>query len=264
MARGTLTQLVEESETWGPVEWWRFELRSFAAAPGVQQQIGMLGPKGTHREFMRASTLGCLNTLANMAAIVLPVLGAAMSVQWLARGATWDNPLQLVGIFSVIALLLALVGYGYELKRPRAVAMTAHMQITLVHIVPGLVSLFILGTRTEGLWQTGVDGFTGASVWWLLPIALDVLFHVFVLVRGNKPKGGPQNPLENVRWSIQEVDPELISTIVRERDIAIARLAQRQLIDENTAARARALPAGMLAWEMAPEVRSAYFTQDPA
>ena len=253
MSERTLTALVDEVDEWGPIEWWRLELRSFARAATTQRALALLAPKEAVRaEYRRVTAGGCLQSLVYMFMLVAPLVGAAAMLRWMLGGSAFDFPLAFAGVLT----LLSFLGTGWsEIQRrrhPRAVAQSALRTTTLLNIVPGTVSVLIALTAGRDL--------LGDGTWvWIAVIGLDVVIYVAILFRGGKVKGGPSNPHDNVDQSVREIEPAELRDIVADRDSAIELLVARGRIGADAGAEARAAAPGRLALTMAPEAGSNYF-----
>jgi hypothetical protein len=256
MTDRTLTTLVDEVDEWGPLEWWRLELRSFFEAPRVQHTLVLLGPKEAMRaEYRGVSAGSCLQSLSYMFLLVAPAVGAAAMLIWMLSGDSYGFPLAFAGILTLLSL--PVTGWS-ELQRrrfPRAVAASALRSNTLMHVVPGIVTVLIALTAGRELL---VDG-----AWaWIAVILANVVIYVAIFVRGATIKDGPQNPHDNVDQSITEIPAEQLRRIVDERNGAIDRLVAQGKIGAAAGERARQTAPGRLALTMAPEVGSAYYRPD--
>ncbi|WP_395244121.1 hypothetical protein ACGGZK_18665 [Agromyces sp. MMS24-K17] len=254
----TLTALVDGAETWGPLQWWQLELRSFRRAPTAHHALMVLAPKDAVRSERPGITAGsCLQSLAYMFLLVAPFLGAAAMLEWLPGRDSYDFPLAFAGILTLISL--PVTGWS-ELQRhrhPRAVAKSALRSNTLLHIVPGAVTLLI------GL--TAGGDLLDAGAWaWIAVIAIDVAIYLAILMRGNTTAGGPQNPHDNVDQAMTEMPAEQLRDILAERNAAIDRLVERGHIDPAVGAEARATAPGRLALTLAPDAASDYYRPDRA
>jgi hypothetical protein len=254
----TLTSLVDETDEWGPLEWWRLELRSFARAPYAQHTLVMLAPKEAVRaEHPGISAGSCLQSLAYMFLLVAPLVGAAAMLRWVVGGSAFDFPLAFAGVLTLISFLATAWSQYQRFRRPRAVSQAGIRTTSLMHIVPGLFTALVAITAGREL----LDGGTWV---WLVVVLADVVAYAAILIRGATIKGGPQNPHDNVDQSMKEIPPSTLSEILTERDAAIDLLAARGKITPDVAAEARATAPGRLALTVAPEGGSAYYRPDQA
>lgn len=253
-----LTPLVDEATEWGAVEWWRLELRSFDRAPRAQRTLALLGPKGAWtKEYGRPSVGGCLTTLVFLACLVAPVVAAAVMYQWWVED---DDsrviPLVLAGQLMIASLIVTVHGVVVDIRRPRARLMSAVIKVGLVFLAcDAVVVLIVVGAVNGGRFDAARD----PSLWWLLPFVVDAAIHVWSIARGATSEGGPQNPIENLVWTLREIEPEIQQRILRARNDAIIRLHGQEKVDDTTAQRALACDIGHLALTMAPEARSSYY-----
>ncbi|WP_347978300.1 hypothetical protein [Microbacterium sp. ProA8] len=258
MSDRTLTSLVDETDEWGPLEWWRLELRSFARAPYAQHTLVMLAPKEAVRaEHPGISAGSCLQSLAYMFLLVAPLVGAAAMLRWVVGGSAFDFPLAFAGVLTLISFLATAWSQYQRFRRPRAVSQAGIRTTSLMHIVPGLFTALVAITAGREL----LDGGTWV---WLVVVLADVVAYAAILIRGATIKGGPQNPHDNVDQSMKEIPPSTLSEILAERDAAIDLLAARGKITPDVAAEARATAPGRLALTVAPEGGSAYYRPDQA
>lgn len=258
MSERTLEALVDETDEWGPLQWWRLELRSFVEAPRAQHTLVVLAPKEAVRaEHPGVSAGSCLQSLAYMFLLIAPLVGAAAMLRWVVGGSAYDFPLAFAGILTLISL--PITGWSQLQRRrfPRAVARSALISNTLMHVLPGLFTVTIALTAGREL----LDG--GAWVW-VAVIVADVIIYAANFVRGNTIAGGPQNPIDNVDQSITEIPAEQLRQIMADRDGAIDLLLQRGRISAAEAAEARATAPGHLALTLAPEAGSGYYRPDSA
>ncbi|HEY9306985.1 MAG TPA: hypothetical protein VIP82_04195 [Microbacterium sp.] len=258
MSDRTLTSLVDEVDEWGPVDWWRLELRSFVTTPYAQHALVVLAPK----EAVRAEHTGvragsCLQSLAYMFLLVAPLVGAAAMLRWVAGGSAFDFPLAFAGVLTLISFLATAWSEYQRFRHPRAVSQSGIRTTTLMHIVPGLFTALIAITAGREL--------LGDGTWvWLVVILADVVVYAAILVRGVTIKDGPQNPHDNVDQSVKEIPPSTLSGIMAERDAAIDLLVARGKITADVGAEARATAPGWLALTLAPQAGSAYYRPDQA
>ena len=258
MSDRTLTSLVDEADEWGPLEWWRLELRSFVRAPYAQHTLVMLAPKDAVRaEHPGISAGSCLQSLAYMFLLVAPLVGAAAMLRWVVGGSAFDFPLAFAGVLTLISFLATAWSQYQRFRRPRAVSQAGIRTTSLMHIVPGLFTALVAITAGREL----LDGGTWV---WLVVVLADVVAYAAILIRGATIKGGPQNPHDNVDQSMKEIPPSTLSEILTERDAAIDLLAARGKITPDVAAEARATAPGRLALTVAPEGGSAYYRPDQA
>ncbi len=256
MTEKNLSSLLAETQKWGPLEWWRLELRSFAEEPRAQYALVMLAPKeAVSAEYRRVSPGSCLQSLAYMFLLVAPLVGAAAMFRWVVGRSTFDFPLAFAGILTLISL--PVTGWS-ELQRrrfPRAVSRSAQRTTTLMHVVPGIVTVLIALTAGQEL----LDGGTWA---WVAVIGLDVVIFIAMYLRGNTIEGGPQNPHDNVDQAVREIPADRLTAIVSERDAAIDHLVRERRISAAAGAQAQATRPGHLALTLAPEAGSAYYRPD--
>ncbi|MDE0547488.1 hypothetical protein [Microbacterium sp. C7(2022)] len=257
MSARPLNPLVDEADTWGTDEWWRLELRSFDDAPNAQLQLAMLGPKAawTTEYGGRPSVGGCLQTLAYIVAVAAPTVGAAWMLRWFFVD-EGSLPLVFAAVMTLVSLLVTVPDLVTEARRPRAIAMNVVRRVSLVHVVPAAVTIAItLSAVATGRYDAEVD----ASLLWLLPVVADLVIFIVKWVRGSASKNGPQNPLENLEWSVREIDDSVKLRIRAARDEAIRRLESQNKIDHDTATRALETELGQLALTLAPEGRSGFY-----
>ena len=75
-----LNELVDEATEWGPLDWWRLELRSFARVPTAQHTLVVLAPKEAVRaEHPGPSPRSTLQSLAYMYSLVAPVMSLCIT-----------------------------------------------------------------------------------------------------------------------------------------------------------------------------------------
>jgi hypothetical protein len=256
MTSRTLKALVDEAQEWGPLEWWRLELRSFVGAPRAQHTLVVLAPKEAVRgEHPGLSFGSVVQSLAYLFLLIAPLIGAAAMLRWLVAGSVYDFPLALAGILTLISL--PITGWS-ELQRrrhPRAAAKSAVRSNSLMHVLPGLASVIIALTA-------GRDLLAGGAWAWIVVILADVVIYAAMFVRGNTIKDGPQNPHDNVDQSVKEIPADQLRGIIADRDAAIDLLVERGLIGAATGDDARATAPGHLALTLAPEAGSAYYRPD--
>lgn len=247
MTKRSLTELVDEASTWGPVDWWRLELRSFSLTP-AQRPLAVLAPAEAMSEH-RGITLGSfIQGLAYLFAVAAPVIAAAAMVRWLLGDTAYDFPLTFAGVLTLVSLLVTGWSELQRLRHPRASRASSVRTLALIHVIPGLLTALIALTA-------GAPFLAGGAWAWIAVIAADIVVHVAILVRGALPARGPQNDRENLEWSIREIAPGTLAEITERRDAAIRRLAERGLIDPATAARAAGTAPGALALTLAPELQ---------
>ncbi len=247
MAHATVQDLVEEQAEWGVEEWWRLDLRLFADTPRVQHALVMFAPPAPRRhEYTRFELRYVVQSMAYLFGLIAPLIGAALMARWASTGA-WDSefPLAAAGILTAASLAVTAYSEVQARRYPRAASQAAVRQLTLMHIVPGAVTVIV------ALWLGG--GLLSDGAWiWLAVIAIDVAVHIVQLVRGPVRPGGPQNLVDNVRVSVAELSDDERARLRIERGRAISRLRERGLIDDALAARADATDLGMTALTIAP------------
>jgi hypothetical protein len=254
----SLTALVDEAEEWGPLEWWRLELRSLADVPFAQRTLVMLAPKEAVRAEYRGISAGsCLQSLAYMFLLVAPLVGAAAMLVWLLSDDSFGFPLAFAGILTLISLPVTAWSELQHRRYPRAVAKSALRSNTLMHVIPGAATVLIALTA-------GRDQLDGGAWVWIAVIALDMVVYIAILVRGNTVAAGPQNPHDNVDQSVREIPADKLRDIMAERNAAIDRLAERGRVSEAVAEEARATAPGRLALTLAPEAGSDFYRPDQA
>lgn len=251
----TLDALVDERGPWGTTQWWRLELRAFDRAPSVQASLAVLAPRDAWtREHGRPSVGGCLQTLAYLASLVAPTLGAVVVVGWAQEGARDADALEIAGVLLLVSVLVTLYSEVRGRLQPRAVAIGAVRRVALAHVVPDVVALVVAGVVVASGTAEIVPGLL-----WLAPFVVDLGLHVMTWLRGATRPGGPQDPIENVDRAVAELAPDEREAIARDLRAAIERLRAAGRIDDELAARASACAPGRLALTVAPEGRSAYF-----
>ncbi|MFC7431641.1 MULTISPECIES: hypothetical protein [unclassified Agrococcus] len=255
MKPASLESLVDDSSSWGVVEWWRLELRSFADFPHVQRALAVLSPREAwSKEHGRPSLGGCLQTLAFVASLVTPTIAAALLITWMADG-FGAMPLPQVGLLFLVSVLVNVYSEVQGRRRPRAVAIGAVRRVSLVHIVPASAVLALAALAAAG------DGRRSPEppvLLWLLPVLIDLALHVHIWRRGATRPGGPQDPVENVVRAVHELDHQQRESIRAARDAAIDRLLLQGKIDADAMTRAQRTEIGSLALTVAPEGRSGY------
>ena len=245
-----LSALVDDAQEWTPVDWWRLELRSMQRAPLVQRDLALLAPKDAVREeYTRVTAGSCLQSLGYLFSLVGPLIGAVAMIRWMWVDGRYDMPLAIAGILTTIALLVSLYSAIREHRHPRAASLYAVLTASLMRIIPGVITGTIALTVGRPLLEQ-------AGVWWLLPIAVDVIAHVIMLIRGQTRPGGPQNPVENVQQGVHELSEDARIRIAQERSDVIDLLQERGLITPEQHRAAQAAPLGLLALTLAPEVQS--------
>ena len=245
-----LTELIDQRQEWAPEDWWRLELRSLQRAPMVQRDLALLAPKDAVRdEYTRVTAGSCLQSLAYLFSLIGPLIGAVAMIRWMWTDGRYDMPLGVAGMLTSIALLVSLYSAVREHRHPRAASMYAVLTASLMRIIPGVITLGIALTVGRPLLEE-------SGAWWLAPIAVDIIAHVIMLIRGQTRPGGPQNPVENVQQGVTELAPALRGEITAERHGAIDLLRERGLITAEQAATAQATALGLLALTVAPEVKS--------
>jgi hypothetical protein len=238
--------IVEQAEAWGAEDWWRLELRSFSKTP-AQRALAVIAPREVMSDHRGITPGSFLQGLAYLISIAAPVTAAATMLRWAVGGSSYDFPVVFAGAVTLIGLVITAWSEVQRYRHPRAVRPGALRMVAGIHIIPGVISLgiaFVLG-----------NDLVSAEHWpWLLAIVLDIVVHVVSLLRGPVRADGPQNDRENLVWSLREIPPSTLEAIVDQRNSAIRRLAERGLIEGDTARRAEASAAGALALTMAPEL----------
>lgn len=242
-----LSGLVDDATSWELTDWWRLDLRSVRQSGMLQRSIAVLAPLEARRdEYTRVTAGSCLQTLAYLFALVGPLLGAIVMFRWTWAQEDFDMPLNVAGVLTAIALAIAVFSAVQEHLHPRASSLSAVLTISLMRIVPGAVTIWVALSLGRDL--------LGPGSWvWLAVVGADVLFHAVMLVRGPTRTGGPQNAIDNIQQGVDELSPQARAAILDERRSAIAVLAERGLIDQQTEARAQASAIGMLGVTMTRE-----------
>ncbi|MGF3057535.1 hypothetical protein [Microbacterium sp. YY-01] len=245
-----LEPLIDESEEWSAVHWWRLELRSLDEAENTQFTLAQLGPKEAWSTEWggRPTGASCLRTLSYVVSLTAPAVAAFAMGRAQAFG---DHlPFALAGILVLISLIVTLQGEWSLYRRPRSIAASVVRKIAIVHIVPAVV-VVVVGLMGEHQHP--------GQLLWLLPSVVDALVHVWQLFRRPGGQDGPRNPLDNLTLSVAEIAPEVAERIVQRRNVAIRMLHERGRIDADTAERAIATGLGHLALVMAPEACSNFY-----
>lgn len=258
MSRWSLDELIDQRESWAPEDWWRLELRLFRETAMVQHAVAMFSPQqARQQEYTKMTVGGLLQSFAYIFHLIGPLIGAALMIRWSwSGGYSFNFPLATAGICTAISLCIAIYSAVREYRHPRAASRSAVWMLSLMHIVPSGVTAAIALSVDGQLLQDG-------SWWWLVVIAVDVVVHVVMLVRGPTRPGGPQNPVDNIYVAVGELAPAQREVLANTRALAIEKLHSRGLIDAELAVRANAAPLGMLALTVAPEVQSNFYPFDP-
>lgn len=249
----SLNDLIDETDEWGGVEWWRLELRSFFEAPYVQRALVVLGPKEAMRaEYRRSSGASCLQALAYIFLLIAPLVGAVSMLVWIINSGDFDFPLAFAGTLTLISFLATGWSEIQRTRHPRAVSPSALRTTTFMHVVPGIVTALIALTAGREMLNGGAWG-------WIAVVLADVVVYAAIYVRGAKSTNGPQNSHDNVDQSIRELGEVAAVQIRVARDAAIDRLVKLGRIDAVAGDRARHAKLGHLGLTMAPEARSGYY-----
>lgn len=245
-----LSELVDNATSWELTDWWKLDLRSVRQSGILQRSVAVLAPLEARRaEYTRITAGSCLQSLAYMFALVGPLLGAILMFRWTWAQDEFDMPLNVAGVLTAIALAITIFSAVQEHLHPRASSLNAVLTISLIRIVPGVVSIGIA-------LSAGRDVLGQLSWLWLAIIGADVIVHTVVLVRGATRRGGPQNEIDNIQQGVDELSAQVRASILDERRSAIDALAERGLIDQQTQARAQATPIGMLGVTMTTDQQS--------
>ena len=251
MLADPIDALVDEPGLWDATRWWRLELRAWRRSPDVVLALSVLAPRQAwSKEAPRPSSVGCLRGLAFLLSFVAPTLGAGIVLGWWQDGAQGGDLLVVAGVLFLAALVISVHGEIQDRRAPRAIDRRSMLSVAVLHVVPGIAALAIVGLAAAG----GAIATPPIELLWLVPVVLDVALHVVLLARGPVRPGGPRNRIENVERSIAETPSADRETAARDLARGIERLQASGRIDDALAQRARRCPPGALARTLAPEV----------
>ena len=219
MSDRTLTSLVDEADAWGPLEWWRLELRSFVKTPYAQHTLVLLAPKEAVRaEHPGISAGSCLQSLAYMFLLVAPLVGAAAMLRWVVGGSAFDFPLAFAGVLTLISFLATAWSQYQRFRPPRAVfAGRDPHHLADARACPACCRGAHRHRRSAP--SCCGDGTLRSRI----VVLADVVVYAAILVRGATIKGGSADARTTTSISdyVKEVPPATLSEIIAERDAAI-------------------------------------------
>lgn len=246
-ADNTPQEFAKAASTWDSPSWWALEARAYRQYPQLSIALARLAPAKSRREFLRVrpSPLSTLLAVAEIAAVVLPVVAAVRVGQnFVDDFAPVD--VGFAGILAAVAVTLGVVGIAVSSARPENIDTRTARLIGTVHLGASSVSAALsVAAIREG---------RAEGPWGLIGIALDLALGIFLVLRSREAKDERAEVLRNagvnLRRRLDELTPVQQVAIITALHASVDSLAVRGLITADDAAKARRAPIGLLAMTM--------------